>query len=48
MSYYQAINQRAYDKQNTHQYMVARYVSFISTDVDRKHDGYAVVIDISL
>jgi hypothetical protein len=24
--------------------MVTWYVSFISTDVDRKHDGYAVVI----
>jgi hypothetical protein len=28
--------------------MVARDIAFVSTDVDGKHDSYAVVINISL
>jgi hypothetical protein len=36
------------DKQNTNENMVARDVALISTDVDGKHDGYAIVGNIGL
>jgi hypothetical protein len=31
-----------------YQDMVSRDVSLVSADVDRKHNGYAVVVDIGL
>jgi hypothetical protein len=36
------------DKQNTNENMVARDVALISTDIDGKHDGYAIVSNIGL
>jgi len=36
------------DKRNTDKNMVARDVALISTDVDGKHDGYAIVSNIGL
>ena len=36
------------DKQNTDKNMVARDVALISTDIDGKHDGYAVVRNVGL
>ena len=35
-------------KRNTDKNMIARDVAFVSTDVDRQHDGYTVVIDVGL
>lgn len=40
--------QSTYDKRNTDKNMIARDVALVSTDVDGKHDGNAIVIDISL
>jgi len=36
------------DKQNTDKNMVTRDVALISTNVDGKHDGYAIVSNIGL
>src|SRR5271168_4761632 len=33
-------------KRNTNKNMIARDVAFVSTDVDRWHDGYSVVMDV--
>lgn len=38
----------SYTNWNTHWNMVAQNVSFISTDVNRKHDSYTIVINIDL
>jgi hypothetical protein len=38
----------SYDKQNTNEYMVARDVALISTDVGGKQDSYAIVSNIGL
>ena len=46
-------NNRKFDRgyictPNTHKNMIARDVTFVSTDVDGKHDSDAIVIDIGL